>query len=358
MKLSYAMKCAALILASAIGILPAMGQEDKSKPSKITVKVDLVSLTVTVTDQKGRSITGLGLDEFLAFEYTGHRPGKGDQVEIEKVVATERPASICIVADTSGSIGGKLPALREALAQFMKTSNPLDEFCLIDFVDGHAQILSDFPETSGVGNADQVIQNLVFLASKGETPLFDGIYRGIGLLEKRELMERDNIKMLQKQQATPEEIEKHSKKRILLIVSDGGDNHSLYNENDVKRAIEESDVQIYAIGIFDPPSARGRTPEELRGPTLLQELTEMKGGRVFVVETSKDLEDVALKVSAELRTQYILYYRPIKDAAHKGGKTDKSGRVWKKVQVRVRPPKGMPPLTAKTRDGYYSTDNK
>ena len=79
----------------------------------------------------------------------------------------------------------------------------------------------------------------------------------------------------------------HNGKRALLILSDGGDNHSRYNESDIKRLVKEADTQLYAIGIFDPLGYRNRTPEELNGPSLLSEVTEMTGGRVFAVEKSK-----------------------------------------------------------------------
>ena len=99
-------------------------------------------------------------------------------------------------------------------------------------------------------------------------------------------------------------------KRALLILSDGGDNHSRYNESDIKRLVKEADTQLYAIGIFDPLGYRNRTPEELNGPSLLSEVTEMTGGRVFAVENLNDLPDIASKIGMELRNQYVLGYRP------------------------------------------------
>src|SRR5205085_2242165 len=109
----------------------------------------------------------------------------------------------------------------------------------------------------------------------------------------------------------------HNAKRALLILSDGGDNHSRYNESDIKRLVKEADTQLYAIGIFDPLGSRNRTPEELKGPSLLSEITEMTGGRVFSVERLEDLPDIATKIGMELRNQYVLGYRP--------SNTDKQG---------------------------------
>ncbi len=87
----------------------------------------------------------------------------------------------------------------------------------------------------------------------------------------------------------------HNAKRALLILSDGGDNHSRYSENDIKRLVKEADTQLYAVGIFDPLGYRNRTPEELNGPSLLSEVTEMTGGRVFAVEKLDELPDIAIK---------------------------------------------------------------
>ncbi len=101
----------------------------------------------------------------------------------------------------------------------------------------------------------------------------------------------------------------HNAKRALLILSDGGDNHSRYNENDIKRLVKEADTQLYAIGLYEPLGYRNRTPEELNGPSLLADITELTGGRVFAVEHLNDLPDVASKIGMELRNQYVLGYK-------------------------------------------------
>jgi Ca-activated chloride channel family protein len=104
-------------------------------------------------------------------------------------------------------------------------------------------------------------------------------------------------------------------------------------------------TQLYAVGIFDPVGYRSRTPEELNGPSLLSELTELTGGRAFDVENPNELADIAGKVGTELRNQYILGYRP-SDKAHDAR--------WRKIKVKLRTPKGLPPLTAYAKTGYYA----
>jgi Ca-activated chloride channel family protein len=132
-------------------------------------------------------------------------------------------------------------------------------------------------------------------------------------------------------------------KKALLIISDGGDNHSRYSETDVRKYLKEADVQLYAIGIFD--QGEYKTVEEKEGPELLTDMTELTGGRTFTVANLSDLPDVASKISMELRNQYVLGYRPSDRA--------RDGR-WRKIKVRLRPPKGLPPLQVFARTGYFA----
>jgi VWFA-related protein len=134
-------------------------------------------------------------------------------------------------------------------------------------------------------------------------------------------------------------------RKAILIISDGGDNSSRYTESEVKNAVREADVQIYAIGIFEPMVSRGRTPEELSGPALLGEITEQTGGRNFSVDNLAELPDVAAKIGIELRNQYVLGYSP-KNTARDG--------KYRRVQVKLVKTAGLPPLKASFRTGYYA----
>jgi len=137
----------------------------------------------------------------------------------------------------------------------------------------------------------------------------------------------------------------HNAKRALLVISDGGDNSGRYTEKDIKRQVREADTQLYSIGIFDPFEYRSRTPEELNGPSLLSEVTELTGGRSFSVENLNDLPDIAAKIGTELRNQYVLGHHPSNKA--------RAAR-WRKVKVKLHTPKGLPPLTAYAQTGYYA----
>lgn len=135
------------------------------------------------------------------------------------------------------------------------------------------------------------------------------------------------------------------KRKALLIVSDGGDNCSRYTEGEVRSRVRESDVLIYAMGIFEPDGSRGRSPEELSGPGLLNDLCEQTGGRHLPVDDLAEMPDIAAKIGIELRNRYVIGYTPT-DA-------QRDGR-YHHVQVKVVPPHGLPALRAYWRLGYYA----
>lgn len=280
------------------------------RPGKvIRTDVDLALVNVTVTDPYNRLVTGLDPDNFRVFE---------DNVEQEIVSFSceDVPISIGVIFDFSGSMANKIDKAREAALEFFKTANPQDEFFLVSFNE-RAELTSTF-----TNSVEDLQSRMMMTAPKGRTALLDAIY--LGLSEMRGA---------------------HNAKRALLILSDGGDNHSRYNENDIKRLVREADTQLYAIGIYDPLGYRNRTPEELNGPSLLAEITELTGGRVFAVEHLNDLPDIASKIGMELRNQYVLGYRP-SNHTHDAR--------WRKIKVKLRPPKGLPPLSVYAKTGYYA----
>jgi Ca-activated chloride channel family protein len=280
------------------------------KPGKtIKFDVDLAIVNVTVTDPYNRLVTGLETDNFRVFE---------DNVEQEVVTfsAEDVPISIGVIFDYSGSMSNKVGKAREAAVQFFKTANPQDEFFLVSFNE-RAELTSEF-----TNSVEDLQSRMMLTVPKGRTALLDAIYLGLSQMRGA-----------------------HNAKRALLILSDGGDNHSRYNESDIKRLVKEADTQLYAVGIFDPLGYRNRTPEELGGPSLLSEVTEMTGGRVFAVEKLDDLPDIASKIGMELRNQYVLGYRP-SNKAHDAR--------WRKLKIKLRAPKGLPPLSVYSKTGYYA----
>jgi Ca-activated chloride channel family protein len=280
------------------------------KPNRlIRANVSLALVNVTVTDPYNRLVTGLEPDNFRVFE-------DNVEQEIESFSSEDVPISIGVVFDVSGSMGNKIGKAREAAVQFFKTANTADEFFLVSFNE-RAELTSEF-----TNSVEDLQSRMALTATKGRTALLDAIYLGLSQMRGA-----------------------RNAKRALLILSDGGDNHSRYNENDIKRLVKEADTQLYAIGIFDPLGYRSRTPEELNGPSLLTDVTDMTGGRVFSVERIEDLPDIATKIGMELRNQYVLGYRP-------SNKTHDAR--WRKVKVKLRPPRGLPPLSVFAKTGYYA----
>src|SRR5882762_4449301 len=182
----------------------------------VHIDVNLAPVNVTVTDPYNRLVTGLEPDNFRIFE---------DNIEQEVVnfSSEDVPISIGIILDLSGSMVNKLGKAKEAAFQFFKTANPQDEFFLVGFNE-RAQLLSPF-----TNNVEDMQSRLLSAAAKGKTALLDAIYLGLSQMRGAS-----------------------NGKRALLIISDGGDNHSRYNESDIKRLVKEADTQLYAIGIFDP----------------------------------------------------------------------------------------------------------
>src|ERR1700691_229160 len=253
----------------------------------LKVAVDLVLVPVTITDPMNRLVTGLEKENFQLFE------GSSGQ-EIKTFSSEDAPVSLGVIFDSSGSMSSKMDRAKDAVVEFFKTANPQDEFFMITFSD-EPEVVSDF--TSSV---DDIQGKLVFTVPR--------------------------------------------KRTALLMISDGGDNHIRYTENEITALVKEADVMVYAIGIYDRYFP---TEEERLGPALLGEIAELSGGRAFTVDNPNDLADVATKIGIELRNQYVLGYRP--HNIQRDGK-------WRKIKVKLLPPKGLPPLRVYARTGYYAPE--
>jgi Ca-activated chloride channel family protein len=280
------------------------GLNARVRPLK--VDVDLVLVPVTITDPMNRLVTGLEKDNFQLFE--GNAPQ-----QIKSFSSEDAPVSLGVIFDSSGSMSSKMDRAKDAVIEFFKTANPQDEFFMITFSD-EPEAVTDF-----TNSVDEIQNKLVFAVPRRRTALLDAIYMGVS-------------KMRQAKYA----------KKALLIISDGGDNHSRYTENEIKSVVKEADVMVYAIGIYDRFFA---STEERLGPELLSEITELTGGRAFTIDNPNDLGDVATKIGVELRNQYVLGYRPTRNT--RDGK-------WRKIKVKLLPPKGLPPLRVYARTGYYA----
>jgi Ca-activated chloride channel family protein len=280
-------------------------QKNHGKPG-MAVDVNLVLVNVTVTDDWNRIVTGLDKENFSVLE--------GSEVQQVRHFSNEdAPISLGVIFDMSGSMNDKIMKAREAVIEFFKTANPQDEFFMITFND-RPQLRADFTKS-----VEDIQGKLVYTVPQGSTAMLDAIYMGVSKMK-----------------------DARNSKKALLIISDGGDNHSRYTENEIKSMVKEADVQIYSIGIF---SLAPSQPEEVAGPALLTEISQVTGGRLFTISNPNELADVATKIGIELRNQYVLGYRPnnkIKDGH------------WRKIKVKLNPPKGLPHLNVYARAGYYA----
>ncbi len=278
-------------------------------PRSIRVRSDLVLIPVTVTDPLTRIVSGLEKENFRLFE-------ENVEQEITQFSSEDAPLSMGVVFDMSGSMGKKLQKSRQAVAELMKMANPEDEFFLVRFND-HPEMALPFTR-----DAEEIQSRLTFTESKGRTALLDAVYLSMSTMKKAS-----------------------NPRKALVIISDGGDNSSRYTEREIRNMVREGDTQLYAMGIFEPVAARGRTAEELSGPGLLSQMCEQTGGRHFAIENLAELPDVASKIATELHHQYVLGYAP-KNREHDG--------KYRRVKVELVPPKGLPPLRAFWRLGYIS----
>jgi Ca-activated chloride channel family protein len=287
---------------------PATSVEDAAmnKAGRMRVDVNLVLIPVTVTDGLNRLVTGLDKDNFYLFE-------DNVQQTIRTFSSEDAPVSLGIIFDLSGSMSNKLSRAKQAIGELLHTANPQDEFFVVGFND-RPELVEDFSSSS-----EDTEARLMSLRSGHRTALLDAIYFGLTKMKQA----------------------KYERKSI-IIVSDGGDNRSRYTVRELLATVQESDVQIYAVGIFDQFAA---TEEEREGPALLDRICDQTGGRLFRISDVGDMGDIATKIGSELRNQYVLGYR----SADKR----RDGR-WRKVKVRLAPPAGLPALSLHFRTGYYA----
>lgn len=310
-------RISALFCISLLAASLAFGQEPEPTPPPIeddptrTVKIptDLVTLTLTVTDLYGRYVSGLSRNAFTIID-------NNKEQEISFFSDSDAPVSIGILFDVSGSMSGdKINKARTALSRFINSSHPNDEYFLIAF-NSRAQLLLDRTR-----DGDSVLQKLTLVQPRSNTALYDAVYLGIERVTRGA----------------------HQKK-ALLIISDGQDNSSRYNFNEVRRLMRESDVVTYAVGILDGRDMGSMTG--MQGQAFLDELTSVTGGRSFYPNTAIEMDEIFERIAIELRNQYSIGYTP----------TDfQPDGKWRRVRVRVKPPRGMSRLTVRSREGYYAT---
>lgn len=274
----------------------------------VIVNTDLITLTVTVTDTYGRYVSGLSKNAFTVLE-------EKQPQEITYFSDDDAPVSVGVIFDVSGSMSGdKVSRAREALAKFIQTSHDSDEYFLIAF-NTKAQLLLDKTR-----DGDAVLNKLTFVETRGQTALYDAVYLGVEKVQRG---------------AHP--------KRALIVISDGQDNSSRFTFDNVRRLLKESDVTVYGIGILSGSDAGSSLGMEGQG--ILDELSGVSGGKAFFPRSAAEMDDIFEQIALELRHQYSIGYKPPNFTGD--GK-------WRKVKVKVTPPRGLPRLFVRSKEGYYS----
>jgi Ca-activated chloride channel homolog len=266
----------------------------------LRIDSSLVLVPVHVTNAIGASVTGLSRDTFHVFE---------DRVEqtVSSFYTDDAPVSIGFLFDASGSMRTKMKKSAEAAAAFFRTANPEDEFFLIEFND-RAKLTVPFTSSS-----DELFQQITHTRPTGRTTLIDGIHLALAEMKKARYL-----------------------RKAIVILSDGGDNWSRHSAHEIRSALLEADVQVYAMGIFDEER---RTVEEKNGPRLLDELTELTGGRHYPVDNLDQLPAISERIGRELRSQYLLGYystNPARDGKYRQLVVKLGGPYVKELRTNYR----------------------
>ena len=269
---------------------PATAHDRKTATIRLDVKAILVP--VTVVDELDRPVEGLRRQDFQLSE---------DNVsqQIVSLSSEDAPVSIGFIFDSSGSMAHKVTRSADAVDEFFKTSVADDEYLLVRFSD-KPQFLTGF--TPDFGNISRWLHSI---RPAGWTALNDAICMGIQKMKTAK-----------------------NHRKVLLVLSDGGDNNSRYSAREIRELVRESGVAIYSVSFF-------------QGSKLLTSISEESGGRLIQVHHMKELPDAVEKLSRLIRSQYVLSY--YSSNAQNDGK-------YRRVRVQLN----QPALHISWRRGYYA----
>lgn len=282
---------------------------DQADPYAIRTKVDLVVLHATVRDGKGTPISGLGKDNFQVYE---------DKIpqQIESFSHEDLPVTIGLVIDASGSMRPKRANVTSAAMAFVRSSNPQDQIFVVNFNEHVLMALPpNLPFTSDTAQLQTALSRH---ANSGMTALYDAITLGIGQLQQGKW-----------------------DKKVLIVVSDGGDNASKRSLPQVLSLVNQSNVLIYTVGIFDEA-------DEDRNPRILKQLSRASGGESFFPATLQEILPICEQIAHDIRNQYTITFAPT---------NKKEDGAYRKIEVKVHDAAGGGRLSVSTRAGYSATAN-
>jgi Ca-activated chloride channel homolog len=288
---------------------PTSGEVYRSN-AVILVHSDLVLIPVTVTDRGGNAVAGLEKQHFTLLEDSAPQ-------NIIHFSAEDAPATIGIVFDTSGSMRAKMPKASEAVNTLLNNANPGDEFFFVTF---STEARLAVPLTNRV---EDIRNRLESIRTTGTTAILDAVHLAISEMDKA-----------------------HNTRKAIVIVSDGEDNASSWTVGELKKAVRDREIVVYAMGLLTGPGERSECRPGLScGGSLLRDISRQTGGRMFEINRMQQLPEIAAMISGWLRHQYVLGYVP----TH----TEKDG-AYRKIELKVERPKGYPRMHAVWRQGYYA----
>ena len=289
-----------------VGFAPA---QTPDKPSdRISVDVSLVVLHATVTDRTGRFVSGLRQKDFVIYDQGVAQP-------ITLFRHEDVPVTVGLVVDHSGSMGPKIFDVMAAASTFARASNAADQMFVVNF---NERVSFGLPAgVSFTADASQLDDAISRTRTTGKTALYDAVIAGLERIREGTL-----------------------DKKVLIVISDGGDNASRLTRSQAFNAARESNVIVYTIGLFGPDD-----PD--RNPRLLEALARSTGGEAFFPKSSGEVVGICSEIAKDIRSQYTLGYAP---PAAPGG-------AWRKIRVEAGSP-GRGRLSVRTRDGYFPASHK
>jgi Ca-activated chloride channel homolog len=289
--------------------LTSAGQDAPATNPTISVDVNLVVLHATVRDRKGDFVPGLTKEDFRVWE-----DGRPQTIQLFK--HEDVPVSLGLIVDNSQSMGRKRKDVSAAALAFVRSSNPQDEMFIVNF---NGRVTLGLP-TAKLFSASvpELEKALNGVPAYGMTALYDAVEEGLAHLK----------------QAT-------FQKKVLIVISDGGDNASHHRLSQVLDAAEHSDTIIYTIGLFDEYDAD-------QNPAVLRKLARATGGEAFLPTETSEIVPICERIAADIRHQYTIGYEP------SNGKLDNTFRA---IRVTASRPHGGK-LFVRTREGYIASPKR
>lgn len=263
---------------------------------RLRIETKLVSVTLTVSDKNRRFVAGLTKEDFEVYD-------DGVRQEVALFSNEDSPLTLGIVYDASGSMKPLTREALRALRGLFEHSHKDDEFFVIAFND-RPELVHDFTSLP-----QELLNRTVFVKAKGSTALYDATYSALEKVRQG-----------------------RHEKRALLIISDGEENSSRYSWRELRRALRETDAQLYAIG--------------LGSGGVLGNVTAQTGGLTFFPYDESEVTDVYTRIALMLRHQYVIGFYP----------TDATNETrWHKLNIKVRAPRELGKLRVSYREGWQST---